>query len=193
MANGGFGVSGDAKADTRHPSIPLAAKGYNFTVFDSTPSTGAQTPLTANFKAGSVVDLGKAGSCALSIKYDADASGTANRPQLLVLVSNAESQPLITADEWVALSELEISGTDAVLTDSMPTDVDITVQPEFVVKKLRGLAIDLYAADAGTDKLRLGLVVDVRRWRWLCVLAKEEGDTDAGDVGVLVVQAALNA
>jgi hypothetical protein len=175
------------------PTVPLAHKGDNATIFDSTAVTGGQTPLTANYKAGDVLDCGSAGSVALSIKYDADAEGTANFPQIIVLVSNAATEPAITADEWVALADLEATGTDGVLTDAFPASVDLTITPEWVVKKLRPIAIDLYPSDDGADKVRVGLVVDVRRWKYLCVLAKEEGDVTADQVGVLVVEAALSA
>ena len=191
MANGGFGVTGDVQADTRHPSIPLAAKGYNFTVFDSTAVTGAQTPLTANYKAGTVIDLGKAGSLALTFKYDANASSTTNQLKFLLFVSNAETAPLITADEWGAISALDATPADAVLTDSMPTDVDMTTSPAWGELVLRPASYTLKAMSAGTHKQRPTLVLDVRRWRFFCLLAKEEGDTT--NVGTLVVQGALSA
>jgi len=168
------------------PATPLALKGSNATL-------RASLVLTANFVASAIADCTLARKCALTIKYDADASGTANTPTILLMASNAATQPLVGDDEWGVLSELEIAGTDAVQTDTLPDGVAFTVTPEFVAKKLRPLAITTYPSDAGTDKLRMMLILDVSAIRYLVVLAKEEGDTGAGDFGLLSIDAALSA
>lgn len=173
------------------PVTPVAHKGSNTTIFDSTAVTGAQTPLTANYKAGTVLDLAAAGEVALTIKYDAHASSTSNQAKFLVFVSNAATAPAITDDEWGALSTLDATPTDAVLSDNMPTNVDMTTSPAWGEHVLRPASFTLKAMTAGTHKQRPTLVVRARNWRWLCVLAKEEGDTT--NVGTLVVQAALTA
>lgn len=176
-------------------AIPIADKQGNVTVFDSTPVTGAQTPLTANWKAGTIFSCGNARVCALSMKYDADASGTANRPQVIVCGSNkaGTTAPVIADDEWFPLTREDATPTDGVIAGTFPTNFDATVQPEWGVVKMRGLVFELFPSDAGSDKYRMMVFVNVAHIRWLVVLAKELGDQDAGDVGVLVVEASLSA
>jgi len=168
------------------PFVPLVAKGVNATI-------RASAVLTADFVASAVVDCVHARNLALTLKYDAAAAGTANTPTLILMGSNAAAQPLVGDDEWGALAELEISGTDAVQADSLPAGVDLTVTPEFVTKKLRPLAITTHPSDAGTDKLRMLFVVPIDAIRYLFVLAKEEGDTDAGQLGTLAIDAAVSS
>jgi len=174
-----------ATHDPGRPDVPLASKGDNASIRDS-------LVLTANFVASAIVDCGRMRKCALTIKYDADASGTANTPTMIIMASNAATVPLFGDDEWGALAELENTGEDAVQTDSFPAGVDMTITPEFVTKKLRPLAITTHPSDAGTDKLRMFLILDVSAIKWFFVMAKEEGDTGAGDLGVLQIDAALS-
>jgi len=168
-----------------NPSVPAAHKGDNAEIFNAT--------LTANYVAGTVLECKGARTCALTIKYNTDASGTPGKPGLVILGSNHSSAPLVTDDEWGVLAELEGTGTDATLGDSLPASVDFTLTPEFNVRKLRGTAVDFYASDNATDKLRKLFPLDVSYIKYLVVLAKEEGDTDAGDLGALVVLASLSA
>lgn len=166
-------------------AIPVASKGDNATIFNAT--------LTANWQASSVVSLLNNTRCALSIRYDADAGGTANRMQFLVFVSNHTSAPAVGDDEWVPLTEVDTSGTATTLTGTVPSGGDITVAPEWANHVVRGVSFKTEAADNGTDKMGSSLVLDVRSWKYLHLWVKELGDTDAGDVGVTVIESALSA
>lgn len=166
-------------------TIPLAAKGDNATIFSSA--------LTANWQASDVIDLGRAGRLALAVHYDADASGTANQLELCVWVSNAASAPVVADDEWVVPNDGDTSPTATVQADSFPAGADMTATPEWGLRKIRPGYWQTEPSDAGTDKIRVGLVLDVRAWKYAVVMAKEVGDTDAGDLGALTLKAALSA
>ena len=75
------------------------------------------------------------------------------------------------------------------LIDSMPSGVDVTVTPEWGMIETRPGFFRIQADDAATDKARVALVVNVRYWRWIVVLAKEHGNTTTD--GTLVIDAAL--
>lgn len=174
--------------------IPLADKQANVTIFNS-GSGGDQNPLTANWKASTIFSTGNARVCALSVKYSADASGTANRAQIIVCGSNkaGSTAPVIGDDEWFVISREDFTPTDGVITGTMPTGFDGTLTPEWGVVKFRGLVFEHFPSDNATDKYRHMIPINVAHMRWLVVLAKELGDQDAGDVGELVIDAALSA
>lgn len=165
--------------------IPTALKGDNALIFEAA--------LTANFQASEVVDCARASRCALTIRYDADASGTANQLELFVMVSNHTSTPAVADDVWAVLTERDITPAATLQADSMPTNVDVTTAPEWDLRKIRPVYFQTEPSNAGTNKIRLGLVVDVRSWKYIVVLAKEVGDTDADELGALNILAALSA
>jgi len=175
-------------------SLP-ATKKANVTAFDTGSSSGVAPggALTTNWQAGDVIDLGKSREAAVQIFYDADASGTSNKCQLIIMVSNATTQPLATADEWLAVSQQDITPADGALTGTFPSGVDATATPNWGKVVTRGLFWESIAASAGTDKIREPILVRIGNWKWMFVMAREAGDTDAGDTGALVVKVGLSA
>lgn len=171
-----------------------AVKKPNTTVFSTAAGTVAPAAaLTTNWQAGDVLDLGKYHNAAVQIFYDADGSGTSNKCNVIIMVSNAATQPLATDDEWVAVSQQDVSPTDGALTGSFPASVDVTATPNWGKVVTRGLYWESVAASAGTDKLREPIIVNVIPWRWMFVMAREGGDTDVGDTGALTVKVGLSA
>lgn len=176
-----------------HPTIPdtaplLAApiagvKGVNAIIWE-----GA---LTANFVEGQIITTGRATYLACQIHYDADAQGTANQLELTAFVSNSDAAPAIGADEWVGYPGHDVTPTAATQADTFPSGVDMTATPEFGRFVIRPAYWQLHAVDNATDKLRPPLILDVSKWRHIVLLAKEAGDTDAGELGALTIYGAL--
>jgi len=176
--------------------MPLpATKKPNVTAFDTGSSSGVAPggALTTNWQAGDVIDLGRCHNAAVQIFYDADASGTSNKVHLIIMVSNEATAPLKTDDVWLAISQQDIAPTDGALTGTFPSGVDATATPNWGKVVTRGLYWESIAAGSGTDKLREPIIVNVVPWRWMFVMAREAGDTDAGDTGALVVKVGLSA
>lgn len=168
------------------PVHPASIKGPNATIWSASDEPGAA--LDEDFQAGTIVDTQGATALACTIKYDA-AAATGNSCDLFFLVSNAATQPAIGDDEWAVLPGEDASPTEAVQDDSMPSGVDVTVTPEWGMIETRPGFFRVQADDAATDKARVALVVNVRYWRWIVVLAKEHGNTTTD--GTLVIDAAL--
>ncbi len=171
------------------PSIKQAAT----LIFDS-DTGGTQNPLTANFKASTILDCARERLCALQFLYDAHASSTTNRMQAIVMVSNpldGAAAPAIGDDVWTAISRADESTADAVVTGTFPSGFDMTAGPAVDWHTMRPIAFDTQVMTSGTQKIRASVVVDVSPWRYLVVIAKELGDTT--NVGVLKVRAAFSA
>ncbi len=168
--------------EDRPRGTPMAAKGDNADIRES-------LILTANYVASEVVDASHCGSVALQFFYNADGSSTQNQMKFLVFVSNAASEPVPGDDQWSALSQLDATPADAVLTDAMPAGVDVTITPAWGERVIRQSSYSTIAMTTGVDKQRFSMIVDVRRWKFLYVSAKEEGDTT--NLGVLRIAAAL--
>lgn len=164
------------------PFAPVAVKGDNATL-------RASLALTANYVESAIVTLGAAASIALQFLYDSHASATANQCKFLLWVSNASGVPAIGDDEWSAVSQLDISPADAILTDSLPGGADMTVAPAWGERFIRPSSYTLIAMTAHPQKQRPSMIVNVRHWKYFVLLAKEEGDTT--NLGTLAVNAAL--
>ena len=174
-------------APTVHsPIFAASLKGANATIWSVGDEPGAA--LDEDFQAGTIIDTGHASALACTIKYDC-AAATANNVDFFFMVSNAATIPAIADDEWCVLPHPDVSPTAQVQDDSMPASVDVTVTPEWGRIVTRPGYFRTEPGDNATDKLRIGLVVTVRYWRWIVLLAKEHGAT-ATD-GTLVVDAAL--
>lgn len=153
--------------------------------------------LTAAWVATEAVSVAQARKITLLIAYDADAGGTANRCQITVWGSAEDSAtagtaPAITDDTWYAPGILDTSPTDAVLTGTPITNFGATVQPEYRNYAIGPLSLTTIASDAGTDKIRVAVTLDVTPFRWLHIQCKELGDTDADQLGILGVKYVLS-
>jgi hypothetical protein len=153
--------------------------------------------LTAAWVATEAVSVQQARKVTLLIAYSADSSGAANRCQITLWGScedgaSANTAPAITDDKWYAPGIIDVSPTDAVLTGTPVTSFVATVQPEYRNFAVGPLSLTTIASDAGTDKIRLAVPVDVSAFRWFHIQCKELGDTDAGDLGVLGVKYVLH-
>lgn len=150
----------------------------------------ATAALTAAWVATPVVGVRDARTLTLEILYDAAEGTTAGQAQIIALGSNAAAAPLVADDQWVALGAVDASPTDAVLTGTMPTGFDPTITPEWGVYSVRPGVLETLPTDAGTDKIRIGVPLDVTGYRFVCVLAKEVGDVEApGLLGLRVAKA----
>lgn len=173
-------------APTAHsPIFAVTSKGANATIWSAGDEPGAA--LDGDFQSGTIIDTGDASALACTVKYDAAAA--ANALDFFFLVSNAPTMPAIGDDEWAVLPHADVSPTRALQTDDMPADVDITIAPEWGLILTRPGFFRTEPADGATDKVRLGLVVSVRHWRYIVLLAKEHGNPTTD--GTLVVDAAL--
>ncbi len=170
---------------------PQAAVGPVKTLRDS-------AVLTAAWIATDAIRLDRARFCTLFFAYAADGSGTANRAQIRIMVTgeddpDALGPPDVADDVWYAPTIVDATPTATLLTGTKETGATVTTtQPEHAVVVARPLAITLgEPSDAGTDVYRLAITLDVTPWRWMYIAAKELGDTDAGDLGVLGVKYSL--
>ncbi len=158
----------------------------------------ASAVLTRAWVATSVVSVAQARRVTLFCAYAADASGTANRAQIRVMCAGEDDSdgtaPEVADDVWYAPTIVDATPTATLLTGTKETGATMTVtQPEHAVVVARPLAITLgEPSDAGTDVYRLAVTLDVTPYRWLYVAAKELGDTDAGDLGVLGIKYAIS-
>lgn len=150
--------------------------------------------LTAAWIATEPISVKGARKLTLYIAYDADAGGTANRPQMTLWGSAEDSStapgeaPAVGDDVWYAPGIIDVAPSDAILTGTPVTGFDATVQPEYRGFTIGPLSLTLFASDAGTDKIRVALTVDVTPYRWFHLQAKELGDTDADQLGILGVK-----
>lgn len=164
------------------------------------PATGtavdlrASAVLTAAWIASDVVSVAGARYVTLRIKYTADAGGTANRAQLRVMTS-AESgasnaAPAVSDDVWYPPTLVDSTPTATLLTGTKETGATGTIlSPEHAVVVARPMAITLgEPSDAGTDIWHLKIKFDVGDDLWLYIAAKELGDTDADQLGILQVK-----
>lgn len=146
---------------------------------------GSASSLTACAASGAytssgVVDLGGNRKLTLFIAYAAHASGTANVLSLVPLVSSHSqpSAPGATDDSWFTLGTWDGSVTAGTLTSSsLPANTDFTRTPDFARVLHRAADIRTEPADAGTDRFRVAVTLDVTPYRWFQALYAEAGDT----------------
>lgn len=164
------------------------------------PQTGRAVPLrtsavlTAAWVASDVVSVAAARRVTLLCAYTADAGGTGNRAQIRIMCGCEDggdgSAPEVADDVWYAPTIVDVEGTATLLTGTKETGATVTTtQPEHGVVVARPLAITLgEPADAGTDVVRMAITIDVTGYRWMYVAAKELGDTDADQLGILGIK-----
>jgi hypothetical protein len=170
----------------------------------ASPCTGRAVPirenavLTSAWIAARIISVADARRCCLRFKYTADASGTANRPQIRVMTSAEYAStglaPAVDNDVWYPATLVDSSPTVTNVTGTKETGATMTVtQPEHGVVVARPGAWTLgEPSDAGTDVWHLKLTFAVDDDIWLYVAAKELGDTDAGDLGLLQIKANIS-
>lgn len=150
--------------------------------------------LTDAWIATGVVSVQNARRVTLFCAYAADSGGTANRAQIRVMASaedaTAGGAPAVADDVWYAPVIVDAEATATLLTGTKETGATMTTtQPEHGVIVARPLAITLgEPSDAGTDVVRMAITLDVANYRWLYVAAKELGDTDADQLGILGIK-----
>jgi hypothetical protein len=172
-------------------SSPMPAAGKAVSMRDA-------LVLTAAWVASDIVRVEQARRLTLYVAYAADASGTANRAQIRVMATAEDdadgSSPEVADDVWYAPALVDSTPTATLLTGTKETGATVTTtQPEHAVIVARPMAITLgEPSDAGTDVYRMCLTFDVTPYRWLYVAAKELGDTDAGDLGILGLKYSLS-
>jgi hypothetical protein len=154
----------------------------------------ASAVLTAAWVATDVVSVRNARRVTLFCAYAADAGGTANRAQIRVMASAEDAAggtaPTVATDVWYPPAIVDATATATLLTGTKETGATMTTtQPEHGVVVARPLAITLgEPADAGTDVGRMAITLEVGPYRWLYVAAKELGDTDADQLGILGIK-----
>jgi hypothetical protein len=153
--------------------------------------------LTAAWVATDVVSVKHARRVTLYCAYAADASGTGNRAQIRVMCT-AEQDPTdggtpdVGDDVWYPPVIVDSTPTVTDLTGTVESGLDYNLANHAVVVA-RPMAITLGdPADAGTDASRYAITLDVGPFLWLYVAAKELGDVDAGDLGVLGIKYSLS-
>ena len=168
-------------------TLPFAIKGNNAVVWSLGDAPGSV--LDADFQVGDIIATGRATALACTIRYSANGSGTANQAEFCFIVSNKSTTPVIGDDDWGVLSYADVSPAATLQADSMPGGFDATVKPEWDLRKIRPGYFQTEPSDTTSDKIRIALVVDVRRWQYVAIMAKEVGDTT--NVGIFLVNAAL--
>lgn len=132
----------------------------------------ASTALTTDPNTvSSIVSVTDARWVWLWIKADVGAAGA--YAHLVPFVSGAAAEPEIGDDSWFALPERDATATATLLAGSVPTGADWTIAPEWGVVTVRPLVIRTEAGDAGTDKIRMVVPINVAGARWLYVAAEE--------------------
>lgn len=175
-----------------HPSLSSSPRATE-------PATGKaevlrdSAVLTSAWVATRVISVAGVRRVALLCAYNAHASASAARAQIRVMLSNEldtdGSNPDVADDVWYEPVIVDASPTATVLTGTKETGATMTpASSEHAVVVARPLAITLGdTTDAGTDRYRLRIVVDVTDAQFLYVAAKELGDTtNLGTLGIKV-------
>jgi hypothetical protein len=181
-----------------------AAIGQLESVMSPLPAAGLAVSLrdpvvlTAAWIATDVVNVSQARRLTLFVAYAADGSGTANRAQLRVMATAENDSdgtaPEVADDVWYAPALVDSTPTATLLTGTKETGATMVVTaPEHAVIVARPMAITLgEPSDNGSDVYRMAITIDVTPYRWLYCAAKELGDTDAGDLGILGLKYSLS-
>jgi hypothetical protein len=137
--------------------------------------------------------LPQPGAAVVFCAYAADAQGSGNRAQIRVMASAENdsdgSAPEVADDVWYTPSIVDSTPTVTDLTGTKETGATLVNLTNYAVIVARPMAITLGdAADAATDVQRYAITLDVSPYRWLYVAAKELGDTDADQLGILGIK-----
>lgn len=160
---------------------------------------GSSSSLTACAASGAytssgAIDIGGHRKLTIFIAYNADASATAGVLSLVPLFSAAKGKvaPGATDDAWFALGAWDGTVTAGTLTaSSLPAGSDFTVSPDFARVLHRAADIRTEPSDAGTDKIRIAVTLDVTPYTYAQILYAEAGDTtNPGDVWLSYVLSA---
>lgn len=143
------------------------------------PQTGAAVELLAS--TALTTDLSGAVSAVVGVSQfrrvtlwiSADVGAAGAYAHIVPLVSAEAAQPAIGDDSWYALAERDASAVATLLTGAVPTGADFTIAPEWAVVTCRPLVIRTELGDAGTDKIRMAVTIDVSHARWLYVATEE--------------------
>jgi len=153
----------------------------------------ADLVLTAAWVATDVVSVVDARRAMLWCAYQPIAAGTDNLAQIRVMLSANDlstaygEPPTVATDVWYAPSVSDAVPTATTLTQTVATGETATVDPEWGVHIYYPLALTLGSAanNPTTDRIRMGIPVDVTGARWMYVACKELGDITADQLGTL--------
>jgi hypothetical protein len=143
-----------------------------------TPATGeavellASTALTTDpSTASAIVSVADARRIMLWIRADVGAAGA--YAQIIPLLSAKKAAPALGDDQWFAPAVIDSTPTDTLLTGTLPAGADYTIAPEWRVLKAGPMVIRTIDGDAGTDKVRMVVSLDVTGALWLYVACEE--------------------
>jgi hypothetical protein len=130
-----------------------------------------------------VIGVEAARRATLWIAADVGAAGA--YAQIFPFVSAQRTAPAVGDDVWFSPAVLDTTPTDTLVTGSFASGFDATIAPEWGVTKGRPQVIRTLDGDAGTDKIRMCIPLDVTHARWFHIQAEEV-------VGAMVLTVYLN-
>jgi len=150
---------------------------------ETTLVADATLAATGAFTASTIINVTQFRRLSLGIRYTPGAAG--GFPQILPLGSRNQLQPATTDDNWYGMGVQDGSVAPTLMTGAFPTNVDVTIEPEWGSQTWRQWCIRTEAGNATTDRIRMTVDIDITGLRWLYFLYAEEGVTGTpGSLGL---------
>lgn len=179
----------DFQVDARDSSARVVVSPRPTVIFEGT-TAGTKETLTATLQASDIIDVREAREIALLVEVSY--GETDSQVSLFPVGSSEATQPsLITDDQWFNLPASTAVSAAVPSGLTQLSNVDFTLSPEFGAASVYPLQVNLAAADATSDEMRIAVRLDVSWCKYFAVLLGDgSGATTLADVRVQVVQVA---